>query len=48
MLAAALAFAVAAALLTITPGLDTMFVVRTSIASGPRVGMVGASAMPRG
>lgn len=41
MLAAALAFAAAAALLTITPGLDTMFVVRTSIASGPRVGMVG-------
>ncbi len=41
MLAAALAFAVAAALLTITPGLDTMFVVRTSIASGPRTGMVG-------
>ncbi len=41
MLAAALAFAVAAALLTITPGLDTMFVVRTSIASGPRIGMVG-------
>jgi threonine/homoserine/homoserine lactone efflux protein len=41
VLAAALAFAVAAALLTITPGLDTMFVVRTSIASGPRVGMVG-------
>ena len=41
MIAAALAFAVAAALLTITPGLDTMFVVRTSIASGPRTGMVG-------
>ncbi|HEX7105381.1 MAG TPA: LysE family translocator [Acidothermaceae bacterium] len=41
MLAAALAFSVAAALLTITPGLDTMFVVRTSIASGPRTGMVG-------
>lgn len=41
MLAATLAFAVAAALLTITPGLDTMFVVRTSIASGPRTGMVG-------
>jgi threonine/homoserine/homoserine lactone efflux protein len=41
VLAAALAFAVAAALLTITPGLDTMFVVRTSIASGPRVGLIG-------
>jgi threonine/homoserine/homoserine lactone efflux protein len=41
MLAAVLAFAAAAALLTLTPGLDTMFVVRTSIASGHRVGMIG-------
>jgi threonine/homoserine/homoserine lactone efflux protein len=41
VLAAALAFSVAAALLTLTPGLDTMFVVRTSIASGARIGLVG-------
>ncbi|HXR42903.1 MAG TPA: LysE family translocator [Acidothermaceae bacterium] len=41
MLAAVLAFAAAAALLTLTPGLDTMFVVRTAIASGPRIGMIG-------
>ena len=41
MLTAALAFSVAALLLTLTPGLDTMFVIRTSIASGPRVGFVG-------
>ncbi|MGH8889393.1 MAG: LysE family translocator [Acidothermaceae bacterium] len=41
MLTAALAFSLAALLLTLTPGLDTMFVIRTSIASGPRVGFVG-------
>jgi threonine/homoserine/homoserine lactone efflux protein len=41
VLTAALAFSLAALLLTLTPGLDTMFVVRTSIASGRRTGMVG-------
>jgi len=41
VLTAALAFSVAALLLTLTPGLDTMFVIRTSIASGPRVGFTG-------
>ena len=41
MLTATLAFSLAALLLTLTPGLDTMFVIRTSIASGPRIGFVG-------
>jgi threonine/homoserine/homoserine lactone efflux protein len=41
MLAATIAFSLAALLLTITPGLDTMFVVRTTMASGPRVGLIG-------
>src|SRR5690348_12782155 len=41
MLAAALAFAAAALVLTLTPGLDTVFVVRTSMASGPSVGLAG-------
>jgi threonine/homoserine/homoserine lactone efflux protein len=41
MLAATIAFSLAALLLTITPGLDTMFVARTAMASGARAGMVG-------
>jgi threonine/homoserine/homoserine lactone efflux protein len=41
VLTAALAFAAAALLLTLTPGLDTMFVVRTSLANGPATGLVG-------
>jgi len=41
VLTAAVAFSLAALLLTLTPGLDTMFVVRTAIASGRRTGMVG-------
>jgi len=41
MLAATIAFSLAALLLTITPGLDTMFVARTAIASGPRAGIIG-------
>ena len=41
MLAATIAFSLAALLLTITPGLDTMFVARTAMASGARAGVVG-------
>lgn len=41
MVAAAIAFSFAALLLTLTPGLDTMFVVRTTMASGAQVGLVG-------
>lgn len=41
MITAALAFTAAAALLTIAPGLDSMFVVRTAVASGRRVALVG-------
>jgi threonine/homoserine/homoserine lactone efflux protein len=41
MLAATVAFSLAALLLTITPGLDTMFVARTAIASGAGAGLVG-------
>ncbi len=48
MLAAALAFTAAALLLTLTPGLDTMFVVRTSLASGPRVGLAGGAGISLG
>jgi threonine/homoserine/homoserine lactone efflux protein len=36
-----IAFSLAALLLTLTPGLDTMFVVRTAMASGARVGLIG-------
>lgn len=38
MLTAALAFAAVAALVTITPGLDTVLVVRTTVSSGRRAG----------
>jgi threonine/homoserine/homoserine lactone efflux protein len=41
MLASVLAFTLAATLLTITPGLDTMFVIRTVVTSGRRIGLVG-------
>jgi threonine/homoserine/homoserine lactone efflux protein len=40
MLTACLTFAAVAALVTITPGLDTMLVLRTAIASGRRVGFL--------
>src|SRR5690242_17128437 len=42
MLASVLAFAAFAALITITPGLDTMYVVRTAAVSGPGAAMSGA------
>jgi RhtB (resistance to homoserine/threonine) family protein len=42
VLASILSFAVFAALLTITPGLDTMFVVRTAATSGRRAGFAAA------
>jgi len=41
MVTALIAFSVAALVLTLTPGLDTMFVARTTMASGPRVGLIG-------
>jgi threonine/homoserine/homoserine lactone efflux protein len=40
MLTACLTFAAVAALVTITPGLDTMLVLRTALASGRRVGFL--------
>jgi threonine/homoserine/homoserine lactone efflux protein len=40
MLTACLTFAAVAALVTITPGLDTMLVLRTAITSGRRVGFL--------
>ena len=48
MLAATLAFAAAALVLTLTPGLDTMFVVRTSMASGRSVGLAGGLGVSTG
>jgi len=42
VIASALSFAVFAALLTITPGLDTMYVVRTAAVSGRRAGFAAA------
>lgn len=40
MLTALLTFTAVAVVLTITPGLDTMLVLRTAIGSGPRVGLL--------
>ncbi|GAB3403105.1 LysE family translocator [Flindersiella endophytica] len=40
MLTALLAFTAVAVVLTITPGLDTMLVLRTAIGAGPRVGLL--------
>jgi threonine/homoserine/homoserine lactone efflux protein len=40
MLAALLAFAGVAAIINITPGLDTMLVLRTSVAGGRATGLV--------
>lgn len=37
-----LAFALVARLLTVTPGLDTMLVLRSAIAGGPRAGLLAA------
>ncbi len=42
MLSSVLSFAIFAALLTITPGLDTVFVVRTAAAGGRREGFAAA------
>ncbi len=47
---AILAFALAAGLLTVTPGLDTALVLRTAAVEGPRRGMqvaFGVGLMPR-
>ncbi|WP_242906617.1 LysE family translocator [Actinomadura terrae] len=48
MLAACLAFALVAALITITPGLDTMLVVRTTVTSGRRTGLLTAAGVASG
>jgi threonine/homoserine/homoserine lactone efflux protein len=40
VLTALLAFTAVAVVLTITPGLDTMLVLRTAIGAGPRVGLL--------
>ena len=42
VIASVLSFAVFAALLTITPGLDTMYVVRTAAVGGRRAGFAAA------
>src|SRR5689334_9248588 len=48
MLASVLAFAAFAALITVTPGLDTMYVVRTAAVSGPGPAMAGAAGVGLG
>ncbi|MFG2002784.1 LysE family translocator [Spirillospora sp. NPDC048911] len=48
MLTACLAFAAVAALVTITPGLDTMLVLRTTLTSGRRVGYLAALGIAAG
>ncbi|WP_433473099.1 LysE family translocator [Spirillospora sp. CA-142024] len=48
MLAACLAFAAMAALVTITPGLDTMLVLRTTVTSGRRTGYLAALGVASG
>lgn len=48
MLGSILAFTVTAVLLTIAPGLDTMFVLRTSMRSGGRAGLVGGARITLG
>ncbi|MES9541641.1 MULTISPECIES: LysE family translocator [unclassified Actinomadura] len=48
MLTACLAFAAVAALVTITPGLDTMLVLRTTVTSGRRTGYLAATGVASG
>ncbi|KAB2349579.1 LysE family translocator [Actinomadura rudentiformis] len=48
MLTACLAFAAVAALVTITPGLDTMLVLRTTVTSGRRIGYLAATGIAGG
>ncbi|WP_131738185.1 LysE family translocator [Actinomadura roseirufa] len=48
MLTACLAFAAVAALVTVTPGLDTMLVLRTTVTSGRRTGFLAASGVTAG
>ncbi|WP_207394035.1 LysE family translocator [Actinomadura formosensis] len=48
MLTACLAFAVMAALLTITPGVDTMLVVRSTVAGGRRAGLLSSAGVVTG
>ncbi|MFI0443937.1 LysE family translocator [Actinomadura sp. 6N118] len=48
MLTACLAFAAVALLVTITPGLDTMLVLRTTLTSGRRVGYLAATGIAGG
>lgn len=48
MLSACLAFAAVAALITITPGLDTMLVLRTTVADGRRTGLLAAAGIATG
>jgi threonine/homoserine/homoserine lactone efflux protein len=48
MLTACLTFAVVAALVTVTPGLDTMLVLRTTVSGGRRVGYLGAVGISTG
>ncbi|QKG20861.1 LysE family translocator [Actinomadura verrucosospora] len=48
MLAACLAFAAVAAVVTVTPGLDTMLVVRTTVTAGRRTGYLAAAGVASG
>ncbi|HEX6467544.1 MAG TPA: LysE family translocator [Streptosporangiaceae bacterium] len=48
MLTAALAFAAVAALVTITPGLDTVLVLRTTVSSGRRAGYLAGTGVATG
>ncbi|TDD94365.1 LysE family translocator [Actinomadura rubrisoli] len=48
MLTACLAFAAVAALVTVTPGLDTMLVLRTTVTSGRRTGILAAAGVASG
>ncbi|MFI6515822.1 LysE family translocator [Spirillospora sp. NPDC050679] len=48
MLSACLAFALVAALVTVTPGLDTMLVLRATVASGRRTGMLAGAGVALG
>jgi threonine/homoserine/homoserine lactone efflux protein len=48
VLTAALTFAVVAALMTITPGLDTVLVLRTTVSSGRRVGYLAGVGVATG
>ncbi|WP_067487802.1 LysE family translocator [Actinomadura hibisca] len=48
MLSACLAFALVAALVTITPGLDTMLVLRATVAAGRRTGLLAGTGVALG